>query len=232
MPSRLLVLACICATPFLVTPSVATETAFPLPDQNLVSRAHDFVTVNHIHGVNYGDAKDPGGAAIPALEQYLQMEKMKRHWPNIVTTIAYIGGPESYAILDHFIHGRFSGEVDLQTYQALIVAQSVLGHVGNPAIEAELLAGTDPAHWAILPWTYQHYNGALLQLAWSKLTINALAYTATPAAEAKLLTLSSNPHHSRQMSNITEGLARIPEVREAGLDSYERGRDQLRAQAW
>ena len=231
MTSKFMVVAALAAVPFLLPRSevvAVTSTAPRVQDPTL--EIYDFVTSIHIHGVDYGAAHDLGPAALPLLEEYLNSPRMKAHWPNIISTMAFIGEPQVHDILDGFIMNRFEGEVDLMTFQALICAQGALGHVGDPQLSTELAQGADPAYWLTLPWQYKHYNGEHLQILWSKLSINALSYTASEHAEESLRGLEQAPFHPRQMSNITEGLERIPTIRSMGIEAFERDRDRQRAE--
>jgi len=231
MTGKFMVVAALFAVPFLLPNSEAVAVASTTPQtQDPALEVFDFVVSTHVHGVDYGPAHDFGPAAIPVLEQYLQAPEMKEHWPAVLSTLACIGEPQVHDIVDDFIWNRFDGQVDLHTFQALICAQSVLGHVGDPQLTFELADGTDPDYWQALPWSYEHYNGEHLRILWSKLSINALSYTATVYAERVLSDLRDAPFHPRQMSNITEGLERIPAIRRMGLDAFERDRDRQRAE--
>lgn len=187
-----------------------------------------FVRQSYVHGVPFQEARVLGPDAIRVLESMLADESSKPYWSNVVTTIAFIGDPHGEKILHDFIWNRFRGEVDLATFQALISAQGMRGHIsglaGMPA--PELASGVDPAHWKNLPWRYRAYKGERLGVLWSKLTINALSYSAEPKAREILERLSARPHLESQRANIEEGLVRHYEISRTGLEAHETKKPQ------
>ncbi len=204
-------------------------------DEGLRARVLELVEPSRAHGIDYGPARALGVAAIPILDQMLEDETRKSSWSNIVTVVAMIGDSKSHDVLHRFIQARFTGEVDLPTFQALIAAQGMLGHIaafGSDDLRTELEKGVDPAYWSTrLKWRYHHYEGERLHVLWSKLTINALAYTGTARAGAVLAALEKAPFSPTQVSNVVEGIARHAEIQPVGLVAYELRRDELRKSA-
>ncbi len=189
-----------------------------------------FVQQTYVHGVPFDGARALGQDALPVLEKLLGADEYKPYWVNIVTTAGYIGGGEASRILRDFVWNRFEGEVDRESFQALIAAQGITGHAtwaDDEAISNDLDKGVDPSHWAGLKWTYRRYQGQALGLLWSKLTINALSYSNHPRASVILAELATRPFAEQQRSNIDEGLSRHAEiVRAGGIVQFEQARNR------
>jgi hypothetical protein len=159
----------------------------------------------------------------------LRDEDQKSWWSNIVTTIGYIGHCTGYDTLRSFTWDRFEGEVDLETFQALIAAQGVLGHIAAfdcaRALE-EIETGVDPRSWNGLPWKYRNWEGRKLAVLWSKLSINALSYTGKEGSASVLARLQEHPYAESQRSNIEEGISRNEMIKSVGLQEFERVRSE------
>ena len=193
--------------------------------EDLEARVRALVLKHHEHGMPYVEVHALGPAAVPVLEHLLANDAHKAHWTNIVVAVGFIGDPRGYPILHDFIWKRFQGEVNLETFQSLIAAQGIVGHIAAydaPKALAELERGVDPAAWDGLPWRYRDYRGSRLSLLWSKLTINALSYTGKPSARTVLERLRTKPYSEKQRSNIEEGLIRHAAVARVGIDAFQR----------
>lgn len=195
--------------------------------QDLEDTVRMFIQRQYVHGVPYAEARALGAPALPVLEKCLADEDFKPYWTNAVTTIGFLGEAAGYPVLRHFVRERFAGDVDITTFQALIAAQGVLGHIAAwdvPEALRDLEAGVDPAAWADLRWSYGNYRGEKLGLLWSKLTINALANSGQPSARRVLENLQANPFSDKQRSNVAEGLVRHAAIARKGLVVFEHER--------
>jgi hypothetical protein len=181
-----------------------------------------FVQQRFIHGVPYVEAHQLGPRALPILINLFEDPRYKASWVNIALTISYLGEPEGFEVLRSFIMDRFHGEVDLETFQALVTAQTTLGPLAahSPEPLRYLMEGVNPDYWRELPWTFRSYQGAERDLAMSRWSITALSYTGTPQAGQLLEELYRKPYSERQRDVITEGLARHKEVSEKGIEKY------------
>ena len=181
-----------------------------------------FVQQGFRHSVPYVQAHQLGPRAIPILIKLFEDPKYKASWANIALTISYIGEPEGFEEIRSFIIDRFHGEVDGETFQALIAAQSTLGPLAahSPAALRYLVEGVNPDYWRELPWTFRSYQGAERDLAMSRWTITSLSYTGTPQAGLLLEELYRKPYSDRQRDVIAEGLARHREVSAKGIERY------------
>jgi hypothetical protein len=187
-----------------------------------------FVQQPYVHGVPFDGARALGADALPILEKLLGSDEFKPFWTNIVTTAGFIGGVDASRLLNDFVASRFEGEVDRETFQALIAAQGITGHAtwgdGDTGL-AILERGVDPSSWSSLKWTYRRYQGEALGLLWSKLTINALSYSRHPRAGEILSALAQRPFAEQQRSNIEEGAVRHAEIlRAGGMVAFEQAR--------
>lgn len=201
--------------------------------QELEDTVRSFIQKQYVHGVPYAEARELGAPALSVLEKCLADEDFKPYWNNVVTTVGFIGEASGYPMLRHFVRDRFVGDVDITTFQALIAAQGILGHIAAfdaPDALADLEKGVDPAKWADLRWSYGNYRGEKLSLLWSKLTINALANSGQPSARPILERLQSSPYSEKQRSNVAEGLVRHSVIARKGLVAYEHERTLDNAQ--
>jgi len=181
-----------------------------------------FVQQRFIHSVPYVEAHQLGPRALPILINLLEDARYKTSWVNIALTISYIGEPEGFEPLRIFITDRFHGEVDLETFQALLAAQTTLGPLAahSPAALRYLMEGVNPDYWRELPWTFRTYQGTERDLAMSRWSITALSHTGTPQAGLLLEELYRKPYSDRQRDVIAEGLARHREVSAKGIERY------------
>jgi len=201
----------------LSTPAMGAESSSTLDDT-----LQTFVGKTYYYGVPYKQAHELGPRAVPTLTRLLQSDASKGDWENIVGTIAYIGSPECFEPLRAFVQDRFKGEVDIETFQALIDAQISMGPAArHSAAGVEFLErGANPANWSGLQWTYRHYTGDLRGLLWSRLSITALSHTGSARAGVILTDLNRHPYSEKQRDAITEGLARHQEISLVGVERY------------
>ena len=102
-----------------------------------------FVQQRFIHSVPYVEAHQLGPRALPILIKLFEDPKYKASWANIALTISYVGEPEGFEAIRSFIMDRFHGEVDLETFRALIAAHTTLGPLAarSPAALRYLMNG-------------------------------------------------------------------------------------------
>ncbi len=187
------------------------------------SRVRQFALQRYYHGVPYREARALGPESIPVLREMLLDASLKRSWPSVVTTIAYIGTPESFSILKDFMWDRFSGVVDDTTFQALLTVPNVMGTIPDrPGVNVIdfLESGTNPGNWDRLPWKERVYSQHQLSVLLSAVCINGLACVQLPRAAAILQRLRSHPYTKSQLPNIREGILVNQDVRKRGLAAY------------
>jgi len=150
---------------------------------------------------------------------------MKGQWRSIVTTIAYIGSPESFHILKDFLWHRFTGVVDDATWGALLNVPNVMGTIPDTPgaqVSKYLAMGVNPAFWDSLPWRErvhsEHFHD--LSLVMSISSINGLGCTGTPLASDVLGRLSRSPYHARQRNSVSEAIDANQEVAEVGRSAF------------
>lgn len=175
----------------------------------------------HAHGLRFDTLASLSEAVLPQLARALNDPSEKQRWLNALTAIGVIGGARSQSVIEEFIWGRFKGELDIDTFRAMMIAVEALGwSKSGPTTEAlkQLTDGTNPEHWRSLPWTHTIAGSPdYARVILSEVAINGLSYTGTASAESTLISLSRSPHHRRQVGNIEEGLIRNRAVRERGL---------------
>ncbi|HEX7078103.1 MAG TPA: hypothetical protein VF363_06770 [Candidatus Eisenbacteria bacterium] len=196
------------------------------PDSTKRAQVLAFLDQIFVHGVPYEDAHALGPEAVPILHQLLEDDQYRSERSAIIAAIAFIGAPESFGILLDFSWHRPRGEVDLDTFQALMAVQSVMGTLRTREAIDYLAAGVSPQFWEAIPWTFGRYHGAERDLYLSKTAINGLSYTGSRRAAEVLARLKKKPFSPRQQSNIEEGIVRNAAIRSAGLVEYIRAQQR------
>jgi hypothetical protein len=181
-----------------------------------------FVQKRFIHSVPYLEAHQLGPRALPILIKLFEDPEYKASWANIALTISYISEPEGFEPIRSFIMDRFHGEVDGDTFHALITAQMTLGPLAarSPAALRYLMNGVNPSYWRELQWTFQTYQGSQRDVAMSRWSITALSCTGTPQAGRLLKKLNRKPYSEMQRDVIEEGLVRHKEISAKGIENY------------
>lgn len=194
----------------------------PATTQELGGRVAEFIRGSHDHGVPYSTAREFGPAALPYLREWLGSDALKQHWTNIIWTIGYIGEPEDFVTIRTFIDERFSGEIDDHTFNSMLAAVHVLGHLSarSDAALGYLHAHTNPAGFANVKWTFLSFRDKKRNVLLSKFAINALSLTGRPEVKAILEKLRRDPYDQNQVSNINEALLRHEEVMRRGREQY------------
>jgi len=188
------------------------------------SLALNFVSRTYIHGVPYDEARKLGPGAVPTLKLLLGDIALKPYWRNIILTIGFIGGPESYGILRSFTWDRFKGELDDETFSALIEVPDAMGCIAavreSPEALTYLEKGTSRETWARLPWAVKKYPPEYVAERLSNLSISGLSWTGSPQAERVLIKLSGKPRDERQRRALQVSLNRTREIARIGLADY------------
>jgi hypothetical protein len=122
-----------------------------------------FVRGSFYHGVPYVTAHAFDPQAVPVLLAMLEREEERPHWANIVSVLGMIGDARATKPMIHFLEQRFSGPVDLQTWQALLQVNQSLGFLArDPRSFAfrYLREGTSLDTWRRrnLRWTYESHT--------------------------------------------------------------------------
>jgi hypothetical protein len=219
LPCSLLFVLGLVAPTLAQTPNSVVSTA-AFQDSALAGRIHDFVVSGFHHGVPYKIAHDFGPEGLPILARMLDDDDYHDHRDNIVTTIAWIGDPQGFPILRSFLLDRFSGEVDIHTFQALAVTPSVMGAIRDSKVTDFLVDHVDPAAWKEVRWSFETNRDEKLRVLLSKTAINGLSLAGTSRAGSVLAKLKKKPYSTRQVPNIEEGIKRNAEIASKGLEEY------------
>jgi hypothetical protein len=202
----------------------AEPAELPLPSDSVSVRVDAIVSQSSPHGFRFEDAASLPEAARSKLGQMLEDTALKRDWTKVLSAIGIMGGAASHRVIHAFIWQRFRGEIDEETFGAMLTAVDALGwDKSGPAPEAlrELMAGTDPEYWRALPWTHT-IEGSTdhARILLSQLAINGLSYSGSEVADSALTALARHPLHPRQVGNIKEGIERNRAIRQKGLRSF------------
>ncbi len=149
-----------------------------------------FVTRFYIHGVPYDEAKLYGKSAIPQLTQMLKDKTYEQHWPNIVTTLGYIGDPMAVNDLIQFMENS-TGEISIYQFRAIIRVFQALGHISQTGDITSLNALKE--YTAITSWQkrkllfkYHQYSNDILGEVLARQAISGLGISGKPDAMKKL----------------------------------------------
>ena len=162
------------------------------PSRAYEDRVKEFVRQEYVHGIPYDKARSLGPAAIPILESMLSDSKEQAAWPNIVTTLGYVGNESSTEHLIDFLENRFQEEINPNQFRALLLAPPALGHLAQRGdrkaysylqeLAAEGLTGKRK-----FKWRFGSYSGEVLSLQMAEVAVNGIAVTGTSDARAFLL---------------------------------------------
>lgn len=171
----------------------------------------------------------PGAPEMAKNDRILGDVSRKRDWVTAITAVGRWSGDEAMGVLDKFIWRRYSGQIDTDTFRAMLVAVSALQWTDrepNPEIVVELAKGIDPDYWKRLPWTHSIEGSTqAARVLMSQVAINGLSSTGTEYAESTLVQLLRRPFHPRQVGNVAEGLERNRKVRAERLAAIHKGTD-------
>jgi hypothetical protein len=184
-----------------------------------------FVRGSWEHGIPYTEARAFGPEALPYLREWLKADPLREQWTTIVWMIGYIGQPEDFETLREFLEDRFTGEVDGATFNALISAIHVMGHVAvsSDKAMAYLRSATNPNYFQKIKWTHETSDVRDLHVLLSKLAINALGTTGRPEAEQILKDIQRKPYDKRQLGNVALGLEIYRGIATQGRVAYFQG---------
>lgn len=159
----------------------------PLPPE--VAR---FVSLRHVHGVPYAEARALGGAAVDPLLQALNEAGDRRRLGVIVSTLGFLGEPRAFSPLVKWLEAT-SGAVDVETFGALLLVPAALGDIGRESGDADrqslryLTDGAQPAFWqSRLAWVAPGYEGPRLWMQLAGACLHGLGRLASPAAREAL----------------------------------------------
>ena len=174
------------------------------------------------HGIPYGRAQDLGAAALPDLYRLLRDPGERKHWHNAVSAIAFIGEESSFDSLHSFMWGRFAGEVDQDTFRALMAAQAGLGTIASRSAHAfgYLKACVYPAAWKNLRWHYKSYKDAKLAELLRSLSIQTLSLTPSAQAGQELQALRKASIDGPDRMKLDSAIKKHHEVYSLGLREY------------
>jgi len=214
-----LVTICLLAL-FYAQASAQTDTQPRMP-------VRDFVSSEFIHGVPYDLAKNYNSDDVPELISMLSSNEMKPYWRNIIWVLAAIGDERALDVLIRFNASRFDGEVDNDTFSALIqinLAIGALAHRSDAAFEhIERIA--NPEYWRKNPvsWRYVTLKPGETELLMTQLAINGLGLTGRERAIEILESVDDrlNPRNVELYfkNNLEEAKAKARLSAEQGLQA-------------
>jgi hypothetical protein len=201
-------------------PSVFTGAGSVGRDSTLFARVKIFVSRLYIHGVPYQEAHALGPQALPILDRLLRYENYKPYWANTVTAIGFIGAPKGFPILRRFLLDRFAGEVDGETFNALLITPSILGTIQTNEVVEFLEPRVNPDAWRDIRWNFGSMRRDVIRRELSECAIHGLSYTGTPRAKRALLALKERPYYQSQLGSIDQGLEAVDGIAAKGLDGW------------
>jgi hypothetical protein len=176
-----------------------------------------FVRVQYRHGLPYQEAAKFGKSDVPTLLRMLSDKNDRPYWSNIVLTLGIIGDESATDPLIEFLEKRFQGEVDLDTFNALLTVPAALGHSayrGNTKALGYLLMNytVDKFAYKRIAWQFQKYKGETLSILLCKMIIRGLAVSGNQRARDLLVKMQTDqgPEYAELRRhcqfNISEGL--------------------------
>jgi hypothetical protein len=188
------------------------------------SEVLSFVQTMWMHGPPFHRAQDLGSASLSTLYEALRDQNSRRYWSNAVFAIGAIGDTASFDTLLNFIWDRFSGDVDLDTFRALMGAQAAFGTMSarSPKVLQYLERTSRPVAWRAIRWRYESNSGDKLSRIMSKMAIQSLSLSASPGAALALNDLRRDLHGGIKPEFVDEAIANNQRVRSLGLREYMR----------
>ncbi len=155
-------------------------------------KAVDYVLKIYKHGLPYAEARKYAAEDVPALINVLSDAREEKFWANTVLLLGIIGTDEAVTSLKTFLETRFTGEVSIDKFNALLSVLQALGHAasrGNSSALKYLLSNSLPEQWSALDlrWKFKKYEGEKLHILLSKLSMQGLALSCRPEARELLL---------------------------------------------
>jgi hypothetical protein len=202
--------------------SPTAKVARPRTDDDLRSKVVAFVKPLYIHGVPYDRAHRLGQEALPILEALLADSALKPQWTTIVAVTAFVDAPRSFDVLTHFLQNRFRGEVDHQTYSALMNVLAVLGTVHDRRVGPYLIRGADRKTWSRLQWRFRRDTKDRLATSLAHMCLSGLSFSGTEEARAFLTKRLKSAADDWEKRNIPGLLERNEAIRREGLEAWSR----------
>lgn len=226
----------VCASLVLCVLAVSAPRAEAAPDEGSPSRAATgpnagdslrgkilaFVEPLYIHGVPYESAQRLGPEALPILEELLADPALKPQWTTLVAVTAFVDAPRSFDVLTHFLENRFRGDVDHQTFSALMNVLSVLGTVHDRRVGPYLIRGADKKTWSHLRWRPSNYTRGRLASLLAHLSLSGLSFSGTEEARVFLAKRLQGATDDWEKRNIPDLLERNEAIRREGLIEWTR----------
>lgn len=146
------------------------------------------------HGIPYALGHGLGPQAVPELLAMLERTEERPYWANVIRILGMIGDARAVPGLIAFVETRLTGEVDAETFQALIQVNQSLGLLANdPASVAfdYLSRAASLSAWRSkqLRWTFPSLRGEEREILMLKLTINGLGNAGNARSAARLTEL-------------------------------------------
>lgn len=163
-----------------------------------------FVTTHYHHGVPVDQARKFGKKAVPQLIRFLEDEKFKQAWPNIIVMLGLLEDEKAVQPLVNFLEKKFTGPVDDITYQALVVVPNsiALASAGkNAEAEEYILKGMENNNWrqkGKIRWSYKLLSEDDQPLLLRKLSIEAAGKIGTEKARDALQKIKQDSLKERQ----------------------------------
>jgi len=190
-------------------------------DGSLEERVENFVNGRYLYGIPERTARELGRDALPLLAKLLRDDRHKGDWANILGTMATIATPEMFDSLRAFVWDRFSGEIDDQTFDAILAAHEAIWNVvaTRPEVVDYLELTANPEAWSAAPWRLRVGNMRSLAISLSGISINGLSCIVTPRAIAILEQLRLKPYLPDHVPNIDEGIERQTRILRIGREA-------------
>lgn len=187
------------------------------------TKLYDFVTKQYVHGMPYEEAKAFGGNAVPKLIDMLQNKSLEYYWPNIVTTIGYIGDPSAILPLNNFVQNSI-GEISTDRFRAILRVFQALGHIaqtGNAQAIKILKEYTALDSWKSkkIQFKFQQYQNDALSEVLARQAIVGLGISGRTEARQRLIELSQKADTRKDWTdNLQEALTLNEKVSREGAE--------------
>jgi hypothetical protein len=189
--------------------------------RDLEQRVGRFLMLQRGYGMPRGEARKLGTRSLPLLVLALRDDQHKATWLNATAAMAFIGDTSYFDTLRAFVWDRFSGPIDEDTFRAIRYAQcdlNVMATMSQRVLDY-LEATSDPAVWAVIPWTSFGRSPEQVAHVMALESIIALGYTDSDRARKVLLRLSKGQNDLSRGQNIQGALRTLDAVRAEGFVS-------------
>ena len=141
------------------------------------SRVERLVCASYHHGMPGESVLALGNGALPVLANLLRDETKKHCWINATAAIGLLGDTTYFDTLRTFIWEQHRGQVDDETFRAILTAQGSVGRMASKSTRAldYMFNKTDVASWRSLPWSISSKSSGELALRLASVTVSYLS---------------------------------------------------------